>query len=114
MQALKFENFNDSAGSQAKYPIEDNSLVMFLIERSINDEVLGNSFYWYIAVECEDKTSGELYQDVLTTYLNRLENVSGFELTGMYKIAYPFISVSQWHLQDDRPYPSERSGKYPD
>lgn len=50
-------------------------LADFLIRRSISNLTLGNYFYWYLKVECEDTLSGSTYNKVIQQYLTALEKV---------------------------------------
>lgn len=55
VQALKFERIPTDSNQDA---IRDSSLARFLISRAVSSFVLGNYFYWYVMVECDD-TSDE-------------------------------------------------------
>lgn len=55
VQALKFEHISTDSNQDAK---QDSSLARFLITRAVNNFILGNYFYWYVMVECDD-TSDE-------------------------------------------------------
>jgi phosphatidylinositol 3-kinase len=64
IQAIKFENNSSSA------------LIEFLINRGINNEILGNYFYWYLMVECQDKSYGRMYGKVAFKFLSALVKVT--------------------------------------
>lgn len=64
VQALKFEKFDES------------SLARFLIERGLSNHVLGNSLYWYLMVETEDKVYGKMFGKVVYQFLKLLVEVS--------------------------------------
>ncbi|KAG7664480.1 VPS34 [[Candida] subhashii] len=54
-------------------------LAKFLIERSIDNEKLGNFFYWYVKVENEDQLNtspdeSSIYSVILNTYIESLKN----------------------------------------
>ncbi|KAK3191100.1 Phosphatidylinositol (PI) 3-kinase [Lecanicillium sp. MT-2017a] len=52
VQALKYEHISlDSLSSDAT---RDSSLARFLIQRAATNFLLGNYFYWYLMVECDD------------------------------------------------------------
>jgi len=71
VQAIKFEGgYGQSSG--------EGALVAFLIERGVSNPVLGNSLYWYLMVETEDKTYGKTYGKVVYQFLKVLIEVSIF------------------------------------
>lgn len=53
-----------------------SSLVEFLIHRAVNNPILGNYFYWYLVVECDDQTSsnttGKMYSKILMQFLTAM------------------------------------------
>lgn len=55
VQALKFEHISTESSQEAT---QDSSLARFLISRAVSNFILGNYFYWYVMVECDD-TSDE-------------------------------------------------------
>lgn len=68
VQAIKFEGgYGQSTG--------EGALVSFLIERGVSNPVLGNSLYWYLMVETEDKTYGKTYGKVIYQFLKVLIEV---------------------------------------
>ncbi|KAI7891262.1 kinase-like domain-containing protein [Mucor mucedo] len=67
VQALKFERIDDK--TEASY---DSSLVQFLIERAINNPILGTYLYWYVMVECQDKKYGKMYAKVAFHFFGEL------------------------------------------
>ncbi|PSR78844.1 kinase-like domain-containing protein [Coniella lustricola] len=60
VQALKFEQISTDSNQDAT---QGSSLARFLINRAVNNFILGNYFYWYVMVECDD-TSDEQPPDV--------------------------------------------------
>ncbi|KAK5662882.1 hypothetical protein OQA88_6293 [Cercophora sp. LCS_1] len=72
VQALKYEHISPQADHEAA---QDSSLAKFLISRAVESFTLGNYFYWYLMVECDD-TSQEQVQDNQAIY---------------HKIAYDFM-----------------------
>ncbi|KAM0791817.1 hypothetical protein ACM66B_004077 [Microbotryomycetes sp. NB124-2] len=71
------------------------SLADFLIERSARNPVLGNHFYWYIRVECEDSQKGSMFEDVLQKFTRRvteLESATEHPRIDMLKRQTQFIS----------------------
>lgn len=60
VQALKFEQISTDSNQDAT---QDSSLARFLINRAVHNFILGNYFYWYVMVECDD-TSDEQPPDV--------------------------------------------------
>ncbi|KAI9359230.1 kinase-like domain-containing protein [Zopfochytrium polystomum] len=69
VQALKFENITEKSG------IYESPLADFLIDRSIKNPILGNYFYWYLMVECEDKQSGRMYGKVASQFMAAMAEV---------------------------------------
>lgn len=67
VQALKFENLE-------KY--SDSPLVEFLIERGIDNPVLGNYFHWYLMVECQDKVMGKLNAKIAYRFITSMIKTS--------------------------------------
>ncbi|KAK3943137.1 kinase-like domain-containing protein [Diplogelasinospora grovesii] len=53
VQALKYEHISPQSGHDVT---QDSSLARFLISRATNSFMLGNYFYWYLMVECDDKS----------------------------------------------------------
>jgi phosphatidylinositol 3-kinase len=64
VQALKFEEDR-----------VDSPLSLFLIERGIENHVLGTLLYWYLMVECEDKCFSRKYAKIAYQYLSELLKV---------------------------------------
>ncbi|KAG0016969.1 Phosphatidylinositol (PI) 3-kinase [Podila clonocystis] len=60
VQGLKFEHIDDN--------FEESNLAAFLIERSVQNPILGNYFHWYLMVECEDLTQKKMYGKVVFHY----------------------------------------------
>lgn len=52
VQALKYEHI--TTDSEQESGTQDSSLARFLIQRAAANFMLGNYFYWYLMVECED------------------------------------------------------------
>lgn len=79
VQALKYEVIEEGQTSLEKAP-----LAKFLIQRSVENGILGNFFYWYVKVENEDQlngggnipqskaVNGAIYGVVLNTYIEKL------------------------------------------
>ncbi|ORY40889.1 phosphatidylinositol 3-kinase [Neocallimastix californiae] len=70
VQALKFENI------EKEQEIE-STLADFLIQRSINNPILGNSFYWYlvVGVEYEQKDYSKMYGKIIYQFLTALSEI---------------------------------------
>ncbi|BGP41137.1 Phosphatidylinositol (PI) 3-kinase [Rhodotorula kratochvilovae] len=47
----------------------------FLVERSARNPVLGNTFYWYIKVEREDKARGRMFDEVARKFERRIKEL---------------------------------------
>lgn len=56
VQALKFEPISTDTSQDAT---QDSSLARFLISRAVNNFILGNYFYWYVMVECDDTSDDQ-------------------------------------------------------
>jgi len=85
VQALKFENITSSKSTD---PTHDSSLAHFLITRSIQNPLLGNNFYWYLLVECEDRTSSshKTFAKVAFQFMKSLsEQPDGTERRNVFK-----------------------------
>ncbi|KAN0063522.1 Phosphatidylinositol (PI) 3-kinase [Thecaphora frezii] len=54
---------------------DDNGLADFLIKRGLRNAVLGNNLYWYLVVECEDKTTGRLFKKVKARFMEQLGGI---------------------------------------
>ncbi|KAJ3414004.1 Phosphatidylinositol (PI) 3-kinase [Chytridiales sp. JEL 0842] len=70
VQALKFEGI-----SSDKSDILESPLVEFLVDRSVKNRVLGNYFYWYLMVECEDKVMGKMYAKIAYQFMSYMVEV---------------------------------------
>jgi phosphatidylinositol 3-kinase len=64
VQGLRYEHISTGAGHDASH---DSSLADFLISRAAQSFTLGNYFYWYLMVECDDQ-SPEQGSDNRTVY----------------------------------------------
>ncbi|KAJ1930687.1 Phosphatidylinositol (PI) 3-kinase [Tieghemiomyces parasiticus] len=84
VQALKFEGIGPAgaaaggvaalpeaahAAGRARAGAETSNLAEFLISRALRSPTLGNYFYWYLVVECEDARAGPAYAQVTERYL---------------------------------------------
>jgi phosphatidylinositol 3-kinase len=56
VQALKYEHISPQPGHEIT---QDSSLARFLISRAANNFTLGNYFWWYVMVECDDKSQDQ-------------------------------------------------------
>jgi phosphatidylinositol 3-kinase len=65
VQAIKFEKRNI-----------DSPLVSFLIEKGLQDDILGNFFHWFLMVECQDKKYGRMFGKVAYQYLAAMVKVT--------------------------------------
>ncbi|KFH46181.1 Phosphatidylinositol 3-kinase catalytic subunit type-like protein [Hapsidospora chrysogenum ATCC 11550] len=80
VQALKYEHV--SAGSEQDIT-QDSSLARFLIQRAAANFMLGNYFYWYLMVECDDRSplqgddNREVYRKVAYEFVLDLEKQPG-------------------------------------
>ncbi len=63
------DNFIGESSSHFKSPLST-----FLVSRAVNNEILGNYFYWYVKVETQDKSPGSIFQFTLDNYINTLSS----------------------------------------
>lgn len=79
VQALKYEHVS----ADAQDIIQDSSLARFLIQRATANFLLGNYFYWYLMVECDDQSqiqgadNREIYRKVAYEFVVELEKKPG-------------------------------------
>ncbi|TQV93376.1 phosphoinositide 3-kinase [Cordyceps javanica] len=77
VQALKYEHIATESVDNA---LEDSSLARFLIHRAAANFLLGNYFYWYLMVECDDNSpeqethSRDIYGKVAYDFMRSLAN----------------------------------------
>lgn len=75
VQALKYEHISADSAQDAT---QDSSLAQFLIARAAANFLLGNYFYWYLMVECDDKSpeqgqdNREMYRKVAYNFQTEL------------------------------------------
>lgn len=67
--------------------LDPDSLEHFLIERAAANPVLGNHFYWYLRVECEDKIGAKVYEKVGEKFKKRIAEV---------RITVPPVPQDRW------------------
>lgn len=73
VQALKYEHISTQPGHEVT---QDSSLAQFLVSRAVSSFTLGNYFWWYLMVQCDDKSEDQ-----------------GVENQAIYgKIAYDFMA----------------------
>ncbi|QSL64429.1 hypothetical protein MERGE_001730 [Pneumocystis wakefieldiae] len=116
VQALRFENPVLEISKINNYP---SSLACFLIERAIKNEVLGINFYWYLMVECEDKTGGKLFSEIAYQFMATLIEVpNGLIRKNILKrqaellASLLFISKEVRSIKESRPKKIERLRHY--
>ena len=79
VQALKYEHVS----ADAQEITQDSSLARFLIQRATANFMLGNYFYWYLMVECDDHSpiqgadNREIYRKVAYEFVVELEKKPG-------------------------------------
>ncbi|KAJ1806698.1 Phosphatidylinositol (PI) 3-kinase, partial [Coemansia sp. RSA 2599] len=101
VQAIKFEYLNpamtqgidaNAAPASATGPFE-SSLAGFLIERALKNKTLGNFFYWYLMVECDDRKTGKAYGKVVFQYVSALSNAeNGSRVQSMFERQSKLVS----------------------
>ncbi|KAJ8078600.1 Phosphatidylinositol (PI) 3-kinase [Marasmius tenuissimus] len=81
VQALKFESAATVQKSSRAISVDDSGLADFLIERGVQNRVLGNRLYWYLIVEVEleeDKVVSKMYGRVVFKFMQKiLESENG-------------------------------------
>ncbi|KAJ1735374.1 Phosphatidylinositol (PI) 3-kinase [Coemansia biformis] len=100
VQAIKFEYLNalmtqgietaalasSIEGRSRDMFTHEASLAGFLVERALQNRTLGNFFYWYLMVECDDRTTGRAYGKVVFQYVSALaETDGGTEMQSMFE-----------------------------
>ena len=82
VQALKYEHISPQSSQEVA---QDSSLARFLISRAVESLTLGNYFYWYVMVECDDKTQDEehdkIYPKIAYDFMTELIKRPGGEET---------------------------------
>ncbi|RKP35330.1 kinase-like domain-containing protein [Dimargaris cristalligena] len=68
VQALRFE----AMGQRLSHPMAE-----FLITRAVQSPILGNYFFWYLRVECEDKVVGPMYTQIALQYEQTMGRLPG-------------------------------------
>lgn len=75
VQALKYEHISTTSDQEST---QDSSLAQFLIQRASTNFMLGNYFYWYLMVECDDESpeqgpeNREIYRKVAYDFMMEL------------------------------------------
>ncbi|KAJ1985564.1 Phosphatidylinositol (PI) 3-kinase [Dimargaris cristalligena] len=54
-----------------------SNLAEFLITRAVQSPILGNYFFWYLRVECEDKVVGPMYTQIALQYEQTMGRLPG-------------------------------------
>ncbi|ROW13601.1 hypothetical protein VPNG_04552 [Cytospora leucostoma] len=76
VQGLKFEHIPTESEQEVS---QDSSLAQFLITRAASNFILGNYFYWYLMVECDDVSDDQspevrkMFQKVAFDFMTELE-----------------------------------------
>jgi hypothetical protein len=84
VQALKYEHISPQPGHEVT---QDSSLARFLISRAASSFTLGNYFWWYVMVECDDKSQDQgpdnqaIYGKVAYDFMTELVKQPGGEET---------------------------------
>lgn len=77
VQALKFENIQETGANQVSSPSDPvSSLGTFLIGRAAKNIQLANYLYWYLKVELQDPTHGARYREVFSELQRALSQTS--------------------------------------
>ncbi|KAJ1722828.1 Phosphatidylinositol (PI) 3-kinase [Coemansia erecta] len=71
----------------------ESGLAAFLIERALKNKTLGNFFYWYLMVECDDRKTGKAYGKVVFQYVSALSDTEdGAEVQSMFERQSKLVS----------------------
>ncbi|KAJ2725794.1 Phosphatidylinositol (PI) 3-kinase [Coemansia sp. Benny D115] len=102
VQAIKFEYLNSELSQGAESTAiaaastnnaAESSLAGFLIERALQNRLLGNFFYWYLMVECDDRKTGKAYGKVVFQYINALTDTEdGAQVQSMFERQSKLVS----------------------
>ncbi|KAJ2302360.1 Phosphatidylinositol (PI) 3-kinase [Coemansia sp. RSA 2706] len=119
VQAIKFEYMNATLtpGEEVMFTHE-SSLAGFLIERALGNRTLGNFFYWYLMVECDDRKTGKAYAKVMFHFVNALSERNHsdvqrvFERQGKLVSDLARICSEIQQLKEPRPRKVERLREY--
>ncbi|KAK4124895.1 phosphatidylinositol 3-kinase [Parathielavia appendiculata] len=82
VQALKYEHISPQPDHEI---IQDSSLARFLISRAADNFTLGNYFWWYVMVECDDKSQDQgpvnqaIYEKIAYDFMTELVKRPGGE-----------------------------------
>ncbi|KAJ1650432.1 Phosphatidylinositol (PI) 3-kinase [Dispira simplex] len=61
-----------AAGTDEEVEPPLSNLADFLIERALQNLILGNYFHWYLMVECEDKKVGKMYAKIAFQFMTAM------------------------------------------
>jgi len=80
-------------------------LANFLVERASNSISVANFLFWYLKVETEDETHGEMYQYILDAFLSTLHSnpdtkLITTQLLAMATYVNDIVNV-QWQARDE-------------
>jgi phosphatidylinositol 3-kinase len=81
VQSLKFESAasdqRSSRSATSAISYDDSGLTEFLINRGVENPILGNRLYWYLMVEVglEDRVMAKMYGRVVFKFMNKLMEV---------------------------------------
>ncbi|KAJ1952107.1 Phosphatidylinositol (PI) 3-kinase, partial [Linderina pennispora] len=59
---------------QSAANLHESSLADFLLGRALQNTTLGNFFYWYLMVECKDRSMGKIYGKIVFQYVKALSD----------------------------------------
>ncbi|KAJ2749910.1 Phosphatidylinositol (PI) 3-kinase, partial [Coemansia nantahalensis] len=129
VQAIKFEYLHALAAQGVETPAlassmegragdmfaREDSLAGFLVERALRNRTLGNFFYWFLMVECDDRKTGRAYGKVMFQYVSALAEADGgadmqamFERQGQLVADLARIAGEIQGLKEPRPRKVER------
>lgn len=103
VEALKFESYRESPSASA--------LAKLLINRSVQNSLLGNYFYWYMYVQSQERDYGKrIYEPILTKYLDTLARTNSgdqlsLQLRFQVKLINKLLELAKYvkSLKDSRP-----------
>lgn len=118
VQALKFENYDTD-----EEELPSASLARFLIDRAVDNFILGNSLHWFLMVECEDRgpdtnaANRKLFARVEFHYMRELEMRNPEHRKTLLRQAEMIAVISQISKElrfsrDSRPTKIDKLKKY--
>ncbi|KAL9935214.1 hypothetical protein V8E36_005562 [Tilletia maclaganii] len=91
---------------------EPLGLTDFLISRASKNEELGNNFFWYLRVECEDKILGKLFRRIKAKFVEKLkESERGTTMLSVIKRQETLLAILTQRARELRMSKDQRPKK---